>query len=80
MLRKADMPPIPTTRAKSGLARGAPNNPLRFIALGKEEVESSILPCGGINSSELLTVFFLKSLRSAPNGQKIFSRLPKLPL
>jgi hypothetical protein len=45
-------------------------------ALGKGEVESSILSCSTINSSELSPVFFLKSPPAAPHmDQKISSRL-----
>jgi hypothetical protein len=40
------------------------------IALGKGEVESSILSCSTTNSSELSTVFSLKSLRAAPRWAK----------
>ena len=45
-------------------------------SLGKGEVESSILSCSTINSSELSPVFFLKSRPAAPHmDQRISSRL-----
>jgi hypothetical protein len=47
---------------------------------GKGEVESSILSCSTINSSELSTVFLLKSLCAASLGQKVSSRLSQLPM
>jgi hypothetical protein len=45
-------------------------------SLGKGEVESSILSCSTVNSSELSPVFFLKSRPAATHSdQKISSRL-----